>query len=321
MEHVLLSATGRLARVDLGQPYAAARAAQAARPRSAHDVIVSASPVIGGVGAVTTLGRALRLPLDALPVLSGDWSLAGAPDAAAVLGLAGGAPVETAGPAAAYPAVADPERGEAPEKVVALWSLDLDAAPLALGTRRGVVKRLAPEYKGWDDWTVIALKDDDTVVAGGAAADGDDLVFITVQAQLLRTPARGVRPQGRAAGGVAGVKLAAEDPADQVLAFAAVAKADQGAALVATLAVGPRPDAPLTAKVTPLDQFPAKGRATGGVRCHRFLKDQDHLALAAVGLPPLRAGDAAGDFRNLPAVDERRDSTGAKVYASFAHLG
>jgi DNA gyrase subunit A len=117
---------------------------------------------------------------------------------------------------------------------------------------------------------------------------------------------------------MAGVKLA---EGAGVLAFAAVAKADRDAALVATLASGPRPDAPLTAKVTPLALYPAKGRATGGVRCHRFLKDQDRLALGWVGLPPARASDSEGGFRNLPAVDERRDGTGTKVYASFAHFG
>jgi DNA gyrase subunit A len=181
-----------------------------------------------------------------------------------------------------------------------------------------VVKRVVPEYKGWAEWEVIALKDGDRVVGAGPAADADELVFVTSDAQLLRTAAREARAQGRAAGGMAGVKLA---EGARVLWFGTVAKAERDAALVATLATGPRPDAPWTAKVTPFAQFPAKGRATGGVRCHRFLKDQDHLALAWVGLPPARACDADGNFRNLPATDDRRDGTGTKVYASFAHLG
>ena len=36
-------------------------------------------------------------------------------------------------------------------------------------------------------------------------------------------------------------------------------------------------------KVTPLAEYPGKGRATGGVRCHRFLKGEDVLLLAWVG--------------------------------------
>jgi DNA gyrase subunit A len=294
MEYVLLSATGRLARADAAPSYAAARAAQVQFPRSAHDVIRSAAPADGGVGLVTSAGRALRLDWEALPALEGAWSLADAPEAAGVTGLADG------------------------ETAVGVFGLDLDLPPLALGTRDGVVKRVVPEYKGWDDWEVIALKEGDAVVGAALAADGDEVVFVTSDGQLLRSAAREVRAQGRAAGGMAGIKLA---EGARVLAFAAVAKADRDAALVATLATGPRPDAPLTAKVTPFAQFPAKGRATGGVRCHRFLKDQDRLALAWVGLPPARACDRDGNFRNLPAVDDRRDGTGTKVYASFGYFG
>jgi len=295
MEHVLLSTTGRLARLDLVETYAAARAAQIHQSRAAHDVVASAAPAAAGVGLVTSAGRALRLALADVPVLEdGPWSLAEAPAAGAILPLA------------------------ADERAVAVFSLDLDAAPLALGTRQGVVKRVVPEYKGWDDWEVIALKDGDAVVGAGLADNADDLVFITSNAQLLRLAARDARPQGRAAGGMAGIKLA---EGATVLAFAAVGKDATDRALVATLATGPRPDAALTAKVTPLALYPVKGRATGGVRCHRFLKDQDRLFLAWAGLPPARAADADGGFRNLPALDERRDGTGTRVYASFASLG
>jgi DNA gyrase subunit A len=295
MRHILLSATGRLATADLTLPYPEARAGQVNQPRAPHDVILSAAESIGQVGAVTSAGRALLIDAAGLPELpDGPWSLADAPAAADLLGL--------------------PED----EDVVAVYSLDPDVPPLALGTVQGVVKRVVPEYKGWDEWEVIGLKEGDRVIGAAPAADADDVVFITSDGQLLRTPAREVRAQGRPAGGMAGVRLA---EGARVLAFAAVARADRDAALVATLATGPRPDAPWTAKVTPFALYPAKGRATGGVRCHRFLKDQDRLALAWAGLPPARASDHDGGFRNLPAVDERRDGTGTKVYASFAYLG
>jgi len=295
MEYVLLSTTGRLARVELTEPYAVTRAAQAHQSRTAHDVIVAAAPVSAGVGLVTSAGRALRVDHAELPLLAaGPWSLAEAPTAASLL-----------------PLVDD-------EVAVTVWTLDIDTPPLALGTRHGAVKRVVPEYKDWSSWEVMALKSGDEVVGAGQASDSDELVFITSGGQLLRLSAREVRAQGRAAGGMAGIKLPENS---QVLAFSAIARADREQALVTTLATGPRPDAQLTAKVTPLAQYPAKGRATGGVRCHRFLKDQDHLLLAWAGLPPARAGDADGDFRNLPALDERRDGTGTKVYASFASVG
>src|SRR4029453_3929486 len=106
-----------------------------------------------------------------------------------------------------------------------------------------------------------------------------DLVFVTQQAQLLRFPASSVRPQGRTAGGMAGIKLAAND---LVLHFGAV-RADDPAAVVVTIAGsnGALPGtAPGTAKVTAFDEYPSKGRATGGVRVHRFLKGEDTLLLA-----------------------------------------
>ncbi|MDR0990640.1 MAG: hypothetical protein LBL92_04680 [Propionibacteriaceae bacterium] len=297
MEYVLLSASGRLTRVELTEPYAVARAAQATESRSSHDVIAAAAPVAEGqVGVVTSAGRAVSLAADNLPILAdrAPWSLAEAPSAADRVTLA------------------------EDEEVVGLCSLDPEAPPLALGTRHGVVKRVVPEYKGWETWEVIALKDGDAVVGAAPAAETDEVVFITSDARLLRTAAREVRAQGRSAGGMAGVKLGEDS---QVVFFGAVARADRDQALVSTVATGPRLDAQVTVKVSPFSLFPAKGRATGGVRCHRFIKGQDRLALGWAGLPPARAADADGNFRNLPALDERRDGTGTKVYASFAVLG
>lgn len=291
MEWVILSATGRLARVDVpGTVWTAQSPA-----RADHDVIAAAAPVVDGyVGVVTTAGTAYRLSAGELPDLipGGPWSLWDAPRPESVLPL----------PASA--------------SVVGLYSLDLDAPPLAIGTRNGVVKRVVPEYKGWESWPVMAVKDEDAIVGLAHAADQDDLVFITADAQLLRLPAREVRPQGRSSGGMAGIKLAEDS---QVLCFSAVSRTDAAQAVVATLAVGP--DAAASAKLTPFTEYPAKGRATAGVRTHRFLKGQDRLALAWVGLPPVRACDAAGVPRNLPSAEDRRDGTGAKVYGPFFAFG
>ena len=40
---------------------------------------------------------------------------------------------------------------------------------------------------------------------------------------------------------------------------------------------------PGAVKVTPFVEYPGKGRATGGVRCHRFLKGEDALVFAWAG--------------------------------------
>ena len=63
-------------------------------------------------------------------------------------------------------------------------------------------------------------------------------------------------------------------------------------------------------KVTPFAEYPGKGRATGGVRCHRFLKGEDIVLLAWAGSSPARAAAASGSPIDLPAADGRRDGSG-----------
>jgi DNA gyrase subunit A len=162
----------------------------------------------------------------------------------------------------------------------------------------------------------MAVKDDDHIIGAGHAGDGDELVFVTSDAQLLRLSAREVRPQGRTAGGMNGIKLA--DDSECIL-FTAIARQARDQAIVATLACGP--DSASSVKTTGFKEYPSKGRATTGVRTHRFLKGQDHLALAWAGLPPVRACDSAGSPRNLPLAEDRRDATGVKVYGPFYALG
>ena len=43
---------------------------------------------------------------------------------------------------------------------------------------------------------------------------------------------------------------------------------------------------PGSVKITPLSAYPRKGRATQGVRCHRFLKNEDQLYFAGVSTEP-----------------------------------
>ncbi|MGL1456400.1 DNA gyrase C-terminal beta-propeller domain-containing protein, partial [Vibrio parahaemolyticus] len=66
---------------------------------------------------------------------------------------------------------------------------------------------------------IIALRAGDRVVGAAPASDAAELVFIADDAQLLRFDASSVRPQGRSAGGMAGIRLS--DGA-HVIAFAVV---------------------------------------------------------------------------------------------------
>ncbi|MEV5509314.1 DNA gyrase/topoisomerase IV subunit A [Streptomyces orinoci] len=289
---VLMSSTGLLARTAGVEPFDYAAEAR----RSKHDVIVSAVPAtaLGEVGVVTSAGRLLRLRVIDLPQL---------PETASAPNLTGGAPVSEF-----LSSLAEDER------VVCLTTLDESSPGLAVGTEQGVVKRVVPDYPAnKDELEVIALKPGDRVVGAVELRTGEeDLVFITDDAQLLRYQASQVRPQGRAAGGMAGIKLSS---GAKVISFAAVDPAQDAAVFTVAGAAGGLPGAASqgSAKLTPFDQYPRKGRATGGVRCQRFLKGEDCLVLAWAGATPARAATATGAPAELPVPDPRRDGSGTAL--------
>ncbi|MFF9086558.1 DNA topoisomerase (ATP-hydrolyzing) subunit A [Streptomyces sp. NPDC014991] len=292
---VLLSSTGLLARtasVDTSSEGADAR-------RVKHDVIVSAVPTTarGVIGAVTSAGRLLRINVVDLPQL---------PETASAPNLSGGAPL------------AEFVSLEGDETVVCLTTLDESSPGLALGTEQGVVKRVVPDYpSNKDELEVITLKDGDRIVGAVELRTGDeDLVFITDDAQLLRFQASIVRPQGRPAGGMTGIKLT---EGAKVISFTAVDPAVDAVVITVAGSRGTLDDSvQTTAKLTPFDQYPRKGRATGGVRCQRFLKGEDCLSLAWAGPAPARAAQKNGTPAELPEPDPRRDGSGTSLPKTVA---
>jgi DNA gyrase subunit A len=282
---VLLSSTGLLARTTN------AEALPSEGGRHKHDAVIAAvqTTIRGQVALVTSRGRMIRLSALELPTLP---PTNGAPS------LSGGAPLG---------AFVDLPKGEQPLTMV---SLSADSLGLAVGTAQGVVKRVTTDYPGnKDDWEIISLRERDHVVGAAELRTGDeDLVFITSDAQLLHFPASSVRPQGRTAGGMAGIKLAA---GARAVFFAAV---DPGATNIVVTSSGSSGALPGTEpgslKVTPYAEYPAKGRATGGVRCHRFLRGEDVLVLGWVGGSPARAAAANGVGVELPEATGKRDGSG-----------
>ncbi len=297
---VFLSTTGRVIRVDLSSASADGGAVpERAIRRSRHDAILSSVVTTSRteIGAVTNLGRLIRVsPVD-LPV---------APENSVQLG---------AGVRIAEYMALDPKR----ERVLALVSLE-SGLPIALGTRQGVVKRLAPgDHPNRPDFEVIALKPGDEVVGVRQSGDGDELLFISSDAQLLHFAASAVRPQGRTAGGMAGISLAAKatvvffgsiDPSTDPV----VATISTSSATIAGADFG-------RAKVSLLSEFPGKGRATGGVRAHAFLKGEDLLSVAWAGPAPALAVGADGSQRALPDSGSRRDASGTPLDGVVASIG
>ncbi len=74
-------------------------------------------------------------------------------------------------------------------------------------------------------------------------------------------------------------------------------------------------------KVTDFAEYPSKGRATAGVRAHRFLKGEDQLELAYAGAGPARAASAAGVVRALPTEYAKRDGSGVPLAQGIDVLG
>jgi DNA gyrase subunit A len=74
-------------------------------------------------------------------------------------------------------------------------------------------------------------------------------------------------------------------------------------------------------KVTPFAEYPAKGRATGGVRCQRFLKGEDGLIQAWIGPAPVLGATESGVIVDLTAMTGRRDGSGNAVTRQLARLG
>ncbi|MGZ4595233.1 MAG: DNA gyrase/topoisomerase IV subunit A, partial [Actinomycetes bacterium] len=240
---VLLSSTGLLARTLDAEPLPESSG------RAKHDVLVSAvrTTARGEVAAVTSAGRMIRLGVLDMPTLP---STANAPH------LSGGAPLSE---------FVQLERNE---RVLCLMSLDTESPGLALGTAQGIVKRISPDYpQNKDSWEAIGLKPGDEVVGAVELADpAHDLVLITSDAQLLRFPADSVRPQGRAAGGMAGIRVAS---GARVISFGAVDPGREGVVVTISGSSDALPGTePGSVKVTPYAEYPAKGRGTGGVRCH-----------------------------------------------------
>lgn len=290
---VLLSSAGLLARTSSDSTLGAGG------DRTKHDVVVSVAGATarGSVGVLTSGGRLVKLDVLDLPAL---------PSTATAPHLQGGAPVtEFVG--------LDPG-----ERVLGVTSLTPDSGGLALGTARGVVKRVQPEVlSNKDSWPVIRLDTGDEVVgAVELGASDDELVFVTSDAQLLHFPLGAVRAQGRAGGGIAGVRLA--DGAE-VRFFGAVRLAAANLVVTVSGSSAALPGTePGNVKVTPLSEYPGKGRGTGGVRCHRFLRGEDVLLTAYVGPASVTAAAASGTPVDLPAELGRRDGAGVPASQPLA---
>ena len=338
---VMMSATGLIARTTpSAMDVFNARSTSDERLRDDQITTIFETSTRATYGLVTSAGRLVLAHVVDLPALP----------AAATLSLKGGVQADEL---IGMTESTDPIRGERVITAIAMEqptsgktsakdeSEDGGAAEakplpsLAIGTRNGVIKRWNREAPTtMDSWPVIDLKDGDEVVFAAVAEDDDRLVFISSDSSLLTFEAKNVRPQGRTAGGMAGIKLAegARVAAFNVVPAGKVAWTYEegengltsGSGAVVLTVAGDSDALPGTengaVKVTPLEMYPTKGRATGGVRSQRFLKGQNTLILAWVGLYPLHASTSAGSPVELPKPDMRRDGSGVDLASPIAFI-
>ena len=338
---VMMSATGLIARTTpSAMDVFNARSTSDERLRDDQITTIFETSTRATYGLVTSAGRLVLAHVVDLPALpaAATLSLKGGVQADELIGMTESTDPIRGERVITAIAMEQPTSGKASAKDESEDGGAAEAKPLpslAIGTRNGVIKRWNREAPTtMDSWPVIDLKDGDEVVFAAVAEDDDRLVFISSDSSLLTFEAKNVRPQGRTAGGMAGIKLAegARVAAFNVVPAGKVAWTYEegengltsGSGAVVLTVAGDSNALPGTengaAKVTPLEMYPTKGRATGGVRSQRFLKGQNTLILAWVGLYPLHASTSAGSPVELPKPDMRRDGSGVDLASPIAFI-
>jgi DNA gyrase subunit A len=247
------------------------------------------------LGFLTSTGRVLRIHAGDIPPVGDTFDTTAAVIAAEFLGLPAG------------------------EQLISVFNLS-STDEIALATAQGVVKRVTADWPPKDEFEIISLKEGDRIVGAGLATSALEYVLITSDAQLLRFDAATVRATGRQAAGISGINLS---EGASVIAFGAVTDASETQVITAA-----KSESTLAGidggslKRTPLIEFPIKGRSTGGVRAHKFVRNEDHLYFATLADAEPLGASADGKPIDLLSVElAKRDSSGTILDAAIASVG
>ena len=177
-----------------------------------------------------------------------------------------------------------------------------DAGHVVLVTNRGAVKKIeVGQFAKKDGLSIMKFKEEGDTILGAYFLPADseaNLALVTSEAKMLKLDLSGIRAQGRTGGGVAGVKLA------EGVSVVGAGLSSEGAHLVTLTDAG-------SAKATPLEEYPVKGRGTAGVRCHNLKKGETQLVAASVTPAEPKAASA----RAIKPVKKvaKRDASGNRV--------
>jgi DNA gyrase subunit A len=143
---------------------------------------------------------------------------------------------------------------------------------MVMATKRGMIKKTSlGEYAKIRANGLIAINlvDDDELRWVGVTDGQDDIILATAKGKAARFHEHEVRPMGRDTRGVTGIRLR---KGDEVIGMAIMVP--DGELLVVTeQGYGKR---------TPLDEFPVKHRATGGVIANALNKETGDVAAVRV---------------------------------------
>ena len=178
-------------------------------------------------------------------------------------------------------------------------------------TRQGVVKKTAfTEYdkNRTNGLIAINLREGDELVRVIQVRETDDIVLVSSSGQAIRFAGNQVRPMGRSAAGVRGMKLREED-----VVVAAAASSENDQRFLLTITKGGY------GKRTPIEAYPRKGRGTMGVK---GIKLTEARGAAVVGARMVDSEDeviivSSGGVLIRTSVSEiaeqRRDATGVRI--------
>lgn len=288
---ILLTASGLLGRTP---SYVAS---EPGSKRKRHDGVAKhiETSTRKDVGFLTSTGRMLRIHAGDIPPVGDTFDPAAAIKVSEFLGF----------------------KGE--ESLVSIFDLS-SSDEIALATSFGVIKRVTADYPAKDEFEMITLKEGDKVIGADLASDATEYVLITSDAQLLRFDAGSVRATGRSAAGIAGINLAS---GAVVITFGKISNPDKVQVITAAKSASTLAGIDGgSLKLSALSEFPAKGRATGGVRAHKFIRNEDHLYFAAVVSSEPLGASADGKPIDLTVFDlAKRDASGTTIEIAIATVG
>lgn len=182
-----------------------------------------------------------------------------------------------------------------------------------IGTKRGIVFAFQPNFPTRaNEFQVINLAEDDEVIGGGTAPEGSIVSFVSSDGSLLRYGIDKVASKATLNGkGIAGIKLG-EDA--EAIHFSILPAEEESTATLFT-------STGVSIKTTPFSEYPSKGRATGGVRSHRFLKGEDRLVSACIGTGITAFSAEGSAVKDLSPAEGRRDGSGHRLSPALVSAG